>query len=81
MLPQPRLRDGTQILQIKRIYTDLFSRIKMSIENKFFAYTILCLFEKFAINTSLLTECPSPDGSKYPFMPGFGIKDIADSWK
>jgi hypothetical protein len=21
----------------------------------------------------------SPDGSKYPFVPGFGIKDIADS--
>lgn len=21
----------------------------------------------------------SPDGSKYPFMPGFGIKDIVDS--
>jgi hypothetical protein len=22
---------------------------------------------------------PSPDGSKYPFVPGFGTKDIVDS--
>jgi hypothetical protein len=26
-----------------------------------------------------LNSSSSPDGSKYPFMPVFGIKDIADS--
>jgi hypothetical protein len=32
----------------------------------------MCRSEKQNISSS-------PDGSKYPFMPGFGIKDIEDS--
>jgi hypothetical protein len=31
------------------------------------------------VSTEKLNISPSPDGSKYPFMPRFGIKDIADS--
>jgi hypothetical protein len=33
----------------------------------------------YIISTEKLNVSSSPDGSKYPFMPVFGIKDIADS--
>jgi hypothetical protein len=63
------------ILFVVIVFDDFFTLYVFNLKNKF----LLLITANCIISTEKLNISSSPDGSKYPFMPGFGIKDIADS--